>query len=305
MSLYRCIPQYKVKPWGGDYYKNRYKNDEIPENTGEIWLFSPYEGSVSYLEDVMGERKLLTDIKEGDTPNILIKFLDVNETTSVQVHPNKEYTLTHEGTFEKNEAWYVLNANKGSKIIYGLKNGIGSNELKDYALNGGESIFSYVNAPMREEIINVPVGTVHALGAGIAVYEVQQSSDTTFRLYDWGRDNKGGTRPLHIEESLESTDFSAKYTKTERKEVTLGKETGEEFMLNEHFRLIKAQMKEAVAMEYSSWCVVTVIDGECDIICADEKMHLNAGECAALSQNGKAGGFKAEGKATLLIAEQR
>ena len=76
-------------------------------------------------------------------------------------------------------------------------------------------------------------------------------------------------------------------------------------MLNEHFRLIKAEFTESAAMEYSSWCTVTLIDGECDIVCGEERMHFKAGECAALSQNGVAGGFKLIGNATVLIAEQR
>ncbi len=134
---------------------------------------------------------------------LLIKLLDANQWLSVQVHPNDQYALTHEGDFGKTEMWVVLHAEAGAELIYGFKKGV-SREDFIQAVNEGRSADTlYRLAVRKNDVIFVPAGAIHALGPGIIVAEIQQNSDTTYRIYDWGR-----PRPLHINKALEVLDFS-------------------------------------------------------------------------------------------------
>lgn len=141
---------------------------------------------------------------------LLIKFLDANDWLSLQVHPDDRLAGTYDSSENgKTEAWVILDAAPESRICAGLKPGITREQLKD-ALHSGE-IESCLNLiPVRAgDCIYVPAGTVHALGPGIVLAEVQQQSNLTFRLHDWGRvDASGKPRPIHVEESLACTDFA-------------------------------------------------------------------------------------------------
>lgn len=136
---------------------------------------------------------------------LLIKFLDAGENLSVQVHPSPAYAAAHPGAHLKTECWVILDAEPGSVIYKGVREGVGREEFARLARSGDAAIVEAMAAvPARVgECHNLPSGTVHALGAGVLVAEVQTPSDTTFRLYDWGRTG----RELHVEAALECSDF--------------------------------------------------------------------------------------------------
>jgi len=141
---------------------------------------------------------------------LLLKFLDCNRTLSVQVHPNDEQGARLDPPdLGKTEAWVVLAADAGSKIYAGLKPGVTPDDLRS-ALEAGtceKCLHQY--QPAVGDCIFIEAGTVHALGSGLVIAEIQQASDTTFRLFDWNRvDAQGNARPLHIEQSLATIDFS-------------------------------------------------------------------------------------------------
>jgi len=132
---------------------------------------------------------------------LLIKFLDTAEWLSVQVHPDDAYAHSveaHTGFHGKNEAWVILDAEPGAEIIYGVKRPVTHEELRAAALDG--SILDLLNfVPVQPgDVIYIPAGTIHALGPGLLVYEVQQRSDLTYRLFDYGRG-----RPLHLKKALD------------------------------------------------------------------------------------------------------
>lgn len=141
---------------------------------------------------------------------LLFKFLDCNQTLSVQVHPNDEQGATLDPPdLGKTEAWVVLAAEPGSKIYAGLKPGVSAEELAA-AINADqcERLLHEFEA-QAGDCVFIPAGTVHALGAGLVIAEIQQASDTTFRLHDWNRvDATGKSRPLHIEQSLATIDYA-------------------------------------------------------------------------------------------------
>ncbi len=141
---------------------------------------------------------------------LLIKFLDANDWLSLQVHPDNrlacEFNPIENG---KTEAWVILDAQPDSQICAGLKAGVGPEQLRSALQNGTIEDCLHLISVKPGDCVFVPAGTVHALGPGIVLAEVQQQSNLTFRLYDWGRvDANGKPRPIHVEESIRCTDFS-------------------------------------------------------------------------------------------------
>jgi len=140
---------------------------------------------------------------------LLLKFLDCNRVLSVQVHPDDTYAMRmRKPDLGKTEAWYIVDAEPGSKIYAGLKSGVDRRDLEQAIATGATEEVLNVIQPSAGQCIFIPAGTVHALGGGLVVAEIQQSSDTTFRLFDWNRvGDDGRPRPLHISEALEVTDY--------------------------------------------------------------------------------------------------
>lgn len=150
----------------------------------------------------------------GHVP-LLVKFLDAHADLSVQVHPDAAYCRNHHGAHLKSEAWYILAAQPGARIFKGLKPGVDKAALR-HAIGQGqvESVLNSVRV-RTGDFHYLPSGTVHALGAGMLVAEVQTPSDTTFRVFDWNRLGPGGKpRTLHIEAALEAIDFAAPALRT-------------------------------------------------------------------------------------------
>jgi mannose-6-phosphate isomerase len=174
-------------------------------------------------DDLVGERsRWATD--RGKFP-LLVKLLDANRPLSVQVHPPDEYALAHEqGELGKAEMWYVLHAKPGAKLIYGLSHKTSPDAFRN-ALEQGDLADDLHRLPVQAgDTIMVPTGTVHALLEGIVVAEIQQNSDTTYRVYDWGRLGADGQpRPLHVDKALEVIDFSRVRPKASRPEVIGGR----------------------------------------------------------------------------------
>ncbi|MBP2057860.1 mannose-6-phosphate isomerase [Lactobacillus colini] len=224
-------PYFRPKIWGGRKLNTELHYD-IPEGkVGEAWVISGYKNDASTVTQGPYKGETLRQVYQAHPElfgnpaakefPLLVKFLDANDNLSVQVHPDDEYARIHENDSGKTESWYVLHAEPDAKLIYG-HNAKSKEELEDWINNGKwDKLFRYV--PVKEgDFLYVPAGTVHALTKGIMVIETQQSSDVTYRLYDWDRiDQKTGQkRDLHIKQSLDtirvpSTDPKLDITKQE------------------------------------------------------------------------------------------
>ncbi len=215
-TLYPMLlePTLHVKVWGGRHLETvMHKALPTDEPYGESWemhdtskvingaLAGRTLGEVlaTYGADLIGD---ISDPKDGMP--LLVKLLDANEWLSVQVHPNDAQAKELEGEPRgKTEAWYVINAEKDARIVIGV-NPDATREQVAAAIrdNRLEEMLVYANVDAGD-ILYVAAGTIHALGPGVLVYEIQQSSDTTYRLYDWGRMGLDGKpRPLHVNKSL-------------------------------------------------------------------------------------------------------
>ncbi|WP_417161492.1 mannose-6-phosphate isomerase, class I, partial [Streptococcus sp.] len=199
--------------WGGTHVRDVFGYDIPSDHVGEYWAISAHPNGVSTSKngryagqtlDVLyaEHRELFGNRKEPVFP-LLTKILDANDWLSVQVHPDDAYGLEHEGELGKTECWYVIAAEPGAEIIYG-HNAKSKEELRQQIESKDwENLLTKV--PVKAgDFFYVPSGTMHAIGAGIMVLETQQSSDTTYRVYDFDRkDDQGNLRELHLEKSID------------------------------------------------------------------------------------------------------
>ena len=201
------------KIWGGAHLRDVFGYDIPSDHVGEYWAISAHPNGVSTIKngryagqtlDVLyaEHRELFGNRQEPVFP-LLTKILDANDWLSVQVHPDDAYGLEHEGELGKTECWYIIAAEPGAEIIYG-HNAKSKEELRQQIESKDwENLLTKV--PVKGgDFFYVPSGTMHAIGAGIMILETQQSSDTTYRVYDFDRkDDQGNLRELHLEKSID------------------------------------------------------------------------------------------------------
>lgn len=218
----RMFPAYRhgdMTPWGGDALRTVYDRDIPDDRTGEALEVS----AIPKLESrtAMGETlpqlieregaRLVGDCAGQEFP-LLLKLLAAKDQLSVQVHPDDPYAREHENKLGKTEAWVILKAEENASILYGMKDGV-TLEALEKALTGGEDVEALIErVPVKPgDVYFMPAGMVHAIGGGILLYEIQQSSDVTYRLWDYNRTNAAGEkRPLHIRQSLDVIDPALK-----------------------------------------------------------------------------------------------
>ena len=201
------------KIWGGTHLRDVFDYDIPSDHVGEYWAISAHPNGVSTIKngryagqtlDVLyaEHRELFGNRQEPVFP-LLTKILDANDWLSVQVHPDDVYGLEHEGELGKTECWYIIAAEPGAEIIYG-HNAKSKEELRQQIESKDwENLLTKV--PVKAgDFFYVPSGTMHTIGAGIMVLETLQSSDTTYRVYDFDRkDDQGNLRELHLEKSID------------------------------------------------------------------------------------------------------
>ena len=218
-------PAFKDYIWGGRNLET-VLGKSIPDGTvAEIWEISGHPHGLSTVADgpLAGQDLLAVQEKLGEDLvgannryaldlgkfPVLIKLLDANRWLSVQVHPEDEYALEHEGDFGKTEMWVILHAEPGAEIIFGFKPGVDRAAFAQAVADGRSEDLLHRVPTQAGDVFFVAAGSVHALGPGIIVAEIQQNSDTTYRIYDWGRvGHDGQPRPLHIEKGLAVMNFA-------------------------------------------------------------------------------------------------
>jgi mannose-6-phosphate isomerase len=222
-SPLRFEPILQPRIWGGQQLARWYNRPAGGEPIGEAWVLSdrddhpsrvadgPWQGrTIRQLLDEAPRAILGRDADRHRRFPLLLKFLDARDTLSVQVHPTDRHTaLLPPGERGKTEAWVVLHAEPESRIYAGLAPGVTATELRQALAQRRVRDLLASFTPRPGDGVMLRAGTVHALGGGVMLFEVQQNSDVTFRLYDWDRvDNAGKPRALHVEEALACTDFA-------------------------------------------------------------------------------------------------
>ena len=236
------------------------------------------------------DRDLLGDVKPVGPHRqfpILIKFLDAREDLSVQVHPDEAYAASHEGAHLKTEAWYVVESDPGSRIYKGLRGGATRESFKR-SIEQGNCEEQLAAIPVKEgQCFFLPSGTVHALGAGILVAEVQTPSDTTFRVYDFNRLENGKPRTLHVEQALECIDFSGRAEAEQKRTHVAGFfTTVTRLCTSPYFKIEKVRFTEGVEepVPYDEPVVWMMLEGEASVRVdgVKEPTHFKRGETVLL-----------------------
>lgn len=222
MKILKLTPAVKDYIWGGTRLSKEYDIVSFADRQAEAWVLSCHQAGHSIIENGEYKGRTLDDVlknegkkflgtncgKFSDFP-ILIKLIDAKDNLSVQVHPDDKYALENEGEYGKTEAWYIVDCDEGAEIIYGFKEDVTSEQFRKSIEDN--TLLDYVNRVKvkKGDIFFIEAGTLHAICKGILLAEVQQNSNTTYRVYDYGRLQDGKPRELHIEKAIDVTSTKA------------------------------------------------------------------------------------------------
>ncbi|GIO19527.1 mannose-6-phosphate isomerase, class I [Oceanobacillus oncorhynchi subsp. incaldanensis] len=307
-------PVLQERIWGGKKLQTEFGYSTPYERTGEAWVISahpngpcqikngPLEGRT--LQDAWENHKELFNRAEaaGETYPLLVKILDANENLSVQVHPDDIYAQKQEGVpYGKTECWYVLDAEEGAELILGHH--ANSREELKKAMENGEWDTLLKSVPVTAgDFVYVPSGTIHAIGAGIVILETQQSSDITYRVYDYDRtDANGEPRELHLEQAAEVTnvpheDPSVGTLQEAIEDLTVQKLVEETYFTVYHWDL----QGDAMLERDKDFLQVSVIKGAASITIDDTSFAIEKGDHFVIPHTVKA--FSLKGNAEMVVS---
>ncbi|MCM3717830.1 mannose-6-phosphate isomerase, class I [Fictibacillus phosphorivorans] len=267
-------PVFKDRIWGGTKLREEFGYDIPSETTGECWGISAHSNGPSEvvngplkgktLDQVWDEHRELFADQEGEDFPLLVKILDAKTDLSVQVHPDDEYAREEEGeAFGKTECWYVIDCEPGAELVYG-HHASSKLQFEEMVAEGRWNDLLRKVAIKPGDFVYVPNGTIHAIGAGTMILETQQSSDITYRVYDYDRtDDAGNTRELHIEKSIEvamiphqDADFEPVLSANEGLKI-------EKLIKENYFTVYHWNLEGSVStVENPSYLLVSVLEGE-------------------------------------------
>ena len=285
-KIVKATPFLSHKIWGGSFLSQTKNIDSSKEEQfeplGETWEISSLEQASS----LIGEMKLseLCDLK------YLVKFIDTNANLSIQVHPDDEYAKKHENSLGKTECWLILKSSEGSGIYLGLKSGVTKKEYFN-AIEMGVAVEKFLNFyPVESgDFFYVPAGAIHAIGAGVVLCEIQQSSGITYRVWDWNRlDEKGQGRELHISKAKDTINFDEVFNKrlTKYFQKNLLTESGiRSLVKHKDFKveLYNFSSRDKIELNLFEKSSFIVLDGELSV----DSLKLNAYSSAFVLNAGK------------------
>lgn len=306
MAINKLTPSFKDYLWGGQKLKEDYGKKTDLKPLAESWEVSTHKDGPSYiqggeydgltLEEYLERKDNQPLGKKGqkfDRFPVLVKFIDALQDLSIQVHPDDEYGLKHENEYGKTEMWYILEAEPGAKIYYGTKETITKDGFAE-AIDDQTVLDKLNHVEVKKgDVIFVEAGTIHAIGSGIVLCEVQQNSNTTYRVYDYHRkDAEGNLRELHVEKALDvstltplNTDFKAAGDIVQYKN-----HTKQLLATSEYFTTTKVDVEGPFTHSVSeeSFEAIIVIEGSLKIEMEEQVLTLEKGESAYIdagSQN--------------------
>ncbi len=297
--------KYIEKIWGGTKLQN-FRDDLPAGQIGESWDISAQKSGMSVVQNGKLAGKSLKELTEmypqqvlgeeidSEQFPLLLKIIDAQEQLSIQVHPDDEYAAKYEGEAGKTEAWYVIDADPGSYLIIGTQD-CTEGEFKKAVQN--DEINQHVNkVPVEKgDIFFIKAGMLHAIGAGIMLAEVQQSSDTTYRVYDYGRD-----RELHLSKALDVIDFKLQSKKRKGLKICAENYNYSYFCLNDKFALDIIEIKESYQDQGDKerFYILTAVAGEGRLSWGDQSLKLSETESVLIPAYSEK--FKVEGDLKLM-----
>lgn len=311
---------FKDKIWGGEKIKTVLGKDFFPlPNCGETWEISGVNGNISEVAEGSLQGKNLVELidtyKEklvgakvyqqfGNEFPLLIKFIDANDDLSIQVHPNDAMAKERHNSFGKTEMWYIFEADKGAQLNTGFNKKIDQSTYLNHLNNKTlDEILNFESVSV-DDVFFLPAGRVHYIGKGICLAEIQQTSDITYRIYDFDRkDDKGNLRELHTEEALDAIDYNCypdyktSYIKA-KNEVT-------NLVTCQYFKTNRLDFDTEIKRDYStldSFVIYVCVDGAFELKADSFKTTVKKGDSILLPAEFKNVVFVPQGSAKILEA---
>lgn len=313
--MFKLEPAFKDYLWGGTKLREKYGKDCSMEKVAESWELSTHKDGLSIIgsgknkgETLLsyvrknGKEVLGKKCSSDDVP-ILIKFIDAKQELSIQVHPDNKYAFENENDSGKTEMWYILEAEPDAKLIYGFKKDTTKAQFEEaIKQNKLENLVNEVSVKEGDVFFITP-GTMHAIGKGIVIAEIQQRSNVTYRIYDFGRLGVDGKpRELHIKKALDVTNLSA--CKDYKKEYFFENDGNTEkanLCKCEYFNvdLLKINGECDMMCTEDSFNCITILDGNAHIIKNDEKICVGKGDTVFVPAG--YGKYLMKGKAKMIV----
>ncbi|WP_394366168.1 type I phosphomannose isomerase catalytic subunit [Yeosuana marina] len=289
-------PILKERIWGGEKLTTVFKKESDKTNIGESWELSDVEGDVSVVASGELQGKTLKELIKtykgalvgekvyktfGNDFPILIKYIDAKTPLSIQVHPNNELAKERHNSFGKNEMWYIMQADKNAELIVGFNQDI---DKKTYLSKLEEgNVLEILNSEKisKGDTFYIPTGRVHAIGAGVMLAEIQQTSDVTYRIYDYKRVDAttGKERELHTDLAVDAIDY--KQYDNYKTSYELKKNDSSELVYSPYFKTNIIQLEGAVKKDYSnldSFVIYMCVEGDAVVTCNDKQFSLQVGQ---------------------------
>lgn len=316
MSIIKLKPAFKDYIWGGTRLRDDFGKECDYDKVAESWELSCHKDGASVVEngeyagltlaeyiEKAGRSVLGTDCEKFDNFPILIKLIDAKDNLSVQVHPDNEYARRVEGEYGKTEMWYVVDCDPGATLLYGFKHEISKEEFA--ARIADNTLLEVTNAvPVKKgDVFFIEAGTLHAIGKGILIAEIQQNSNTTYRIYDYGRvGNDGKPRELHVEKAKDVTNLcpAKQYPETPVEE----KDGYKIKLLSscEYFTTYRVDVETKAVLEADekSFNSVLMLEGKAEII-ADDIVNAKKGDSIFIPAG--TGKYAVEGKCRFVLTK--
>lgn len=302
----KLSPAFKDYLWGGTKLRDEFGKKCDFEKVAESWELSTHPDGPCYVAsgedtgmtfpDYIKKHNLIGKKAEAfDFFPILIKFIDAKDSLSIQVHPSDEYALKNENSFGKTEMWYILDCEEDAFLYYGLKKEVSKEEFKERIENN--TVLEVLNPVKvkKGDVFFIKSGTIHAIGAGIVICEIQQNSNLTYRVYDFDRrDKEGNPRELHVEKALKVSDLCPAKPYVSDKENVLAE--------CKYFTVEKHVINGEADFQCAPDCFRCVIatDGDVTLEMNDEVLTLKKGETAFIPACD--GSYKLSGSSEIIIA---
>lgn len=288
-------PILKEKIWGGDKLREILQKKSNKNNLGESWEISGVKGDISvvangslkgknlndllekYQEKLLGEKNFQTF---GAEFPLLIKFIDAKTDLSVQLHPHDKIAKERHDSFGKTEMWYIMQADEGAEINVGFKKSISKEEYLEHLNSGKITQLLNFEKVKKGGSFFINTGKVHAIGAGVLLAEIQQTSDITYRIYDWDRvDDEGKPRELHTDLALNAIDFEKK--EDFKREYTSVENHSTNIASCEYFTTNFLPVNGSISKNYShldSFVIYMCVEGEAEVSIGENSERISMGE---------------------------
>jgi mannose-6-phosphate isomerase len=310
-------PILKEKIWGGRKLEGLFGRKLPAERIGESWDIACHKNGTSVVSngihkgkpldlliEELGIELLGCGLKDIEKFPLLVKMLDASDVLSVQVHPTDKYASIHEnGELGKTEMWYIIDVEPGAYLYFGVSPGIDREEFKQAIFKGQVEPYLCKMPVEKGDVLYIPSGMVHAIGPGIVICEIQQNSDTTYRVFDWNRlGDHGNPRELHIDKALDVIDFIGQHSRNKIKGIEVKEDGGSRtylvacpYFAAERLNIMGSVEEKANGEKFF---ILTIIEGQGHIEYNEGFQGFKKGDSIMIPAN--LGNYSISGECTLI-----